>query len=138
MLLVYCATPARIAKEKWWQKLLRWLLWWKRRKKPIEKIMDFVTKQSLGPFHPFQAFEYKRFEGGPIGRKRTIEFCCRAIDICDEFWLFGISEGTLTELCYALKKQKPIKLFLNEFDKDWQVEYEGLKDSFNDPLSKMI
>lgn len=124
-MLIYCATPSRIADRK-------------------KEIMDFVTKCGYGPFHPFQAFEYKRFEGGPIGRKKTMEFCCRAIDICDEFWMFGISEGTLTELCYMLKKNlrrkkpKPIRLFLNEFDKDgWQAKYEELKDGFNDPLNKV-
>ena len=64
--LVYCATPARLkAKQK--------------------EIMDFVTTQGYGPFHPFQAFEYERFEGGHLGRKKTLEFCKRAIEICDEF-----------------------------------------------------
>ena len=100
--------------------------------------MDFVTGQGLSPFHPFQAFEYKRFEGGPIGREKTMEFCLRAINICDEFWLFGISDGTLSELCYALEKNKPIRLFLEEFDKDWKKEYQKIKDKFKDPLSKLI
>ena len=118
MLLIYCATPARLANRK-------------------KEIMDFVTKQGFGPFHPFQAFEYERFEGGPVGREKTIEFCCRAIDICDEFWLFGISEGTLTELCHALKRKKPMRLVLDEFDKNWQKEYRRLKNKFNDPLSKI-
>jgi hypothetical protein len=118
VLLIYCATPARLADKK-------------------KEIMDFVTKQGFGPFHPFQAFEYERFEGGPVGREKTIEFCCRAIDICDEFWLFGISEGTLTELCHALKRKKPMRLVLDEFDKNWQKEYRRLKNKFNDPLNKI-
>jgi len=117
-LLIYCATPSRISGKK-------------------KEIMDFVTRQGLGPFHPFQAFEYERFEGGPIGRKKTMKFCCRAIDICDEFWMFGISEGTLTELHHALKKHKPIRLFLDEFDPNWQIEYAKLKDKFNDPLNRI-
>lgn len=126
MRLIYCATPSRLSGKK-------------------KEIMDFVTEQGYGPFHPFQAFEYERFEGGAIGRKRTMEFCCRAIDICDEFWMFGISEGTLIELCYVLKKNlrrkrsKLIRLFLNEFDKDvWQAKYDELKAKFRDPLDKLI
>ena len=109
-----------------------------------QEIMDFVTRQGLGPFHPFQAFEYERFEGGPIGRSKTMEFCCRAIKICDEFWLFGVSKGTLTELRYVLKlnlwrkRPKPIRLFLDEFDEDWRTEYEKLKGGFNDPLGRVI
>ena len=118
MKLIYCATPSRLANKK-------------------KEIMDFVTRKGLGPFHPFQAFEYERFEGGPIGREQTMKFCCRAIDICDEFWLFGISQGTLTELNYALKRGRAVNLILNEFDKDWQKEYETLKDKFGDPLSKL-
>lgn len=124
-MLVYCATPSRMASKK-------------------QEIMDFVTKRGCGPFHPFQAFEYERFEGGPIGRKKTMEFCCRAVGICDEFWLFGVSGGTLTELCYVLKrnlrrkKPKPIRLFLDKFDKDWQTEYEKLRKEFSDPLNKVI
>jgi hypothetical protein len=118
VLLIYCATPARLAEKK-------------------KEIMDFVTKKGLGPFHPFQAFEYERFEGGPIGREKTIEFCCRAIDICDEFWLFGVSEGTLAELCHAIKRKKPIRLFIDEFDKNWRKEYKRLKNKFGDPLAKL-
>lgn len=120
ILLVYCATPARLTNK-------------------MEEIMDFVTERGYGPFHPFQAFEYKRFEGGVVGRDKTIEFCCRAIDICDEFWLFGISRGTLLELCYNLylQRPKPVKVFLDEFDEKWQREYKKLKDEFGDPLSKI-
>lgn len=50
--LVYCATPSRISSKR-------------------KEVMDFITAQGLGPFHPFQAFEYERFEGGPIGRKNN-------------------------------------------------------------------
>jgi len=123
--LVYCATPSRMTRNK-------------------KKIMDFVTARGCAPFHPFQAFEYKRFEGGPVGRDKTMEFCCRAIDICDEFWMFGISEGTLKELCHVLKQNsvsknpKPIRLFLNEFDKNWRAEYRKLKVWFGDPLREII
>jgi len=101
--------------------------------------MDFVTERGHGPFHPFQAFERERFEDGVVGRDKTMEFCCRAIDICDECWLFGISEGTLIELCYNLDlpKPKPVKVFLDKFDKEWQVEYKRLKGKFGDPLSKI-
>jgi hypothetical protein len=118
MKLIYCATPSRLSEKK-------------------KEIMDFVSHKGLGPFHPFQAFEYERFEGGAIGREKTLEFCCRAIDACDEFWLFGISKGTLLELEYSLKNKKPIKLFFEKFDSDWKNEYEKLKNQFKDPLSRM-
>jgi len=116
MKLIYCATPSRLKEQQ-------------------ERIKDFVEEQGSAPFHPFQTFEYERFEGGAPGREKTMEFCCRAIDISDEFWMFGISEGTLIELCYALEKNKQIKLFLDDFDIDWKKEYAKIKDRFNDPLT---
>jgi hypothetical protein len=103
--LVYCATPARMADKK-------------------NKIMDFVTKQGHGPFHPFQAFEYKRFEGGPVGREKTMEFCRKSVDICDELWLFGISEGTLEEMDYAMKTGKPVEFYYEKFDPEWEKHYQ--------------
>lgn len=115
--LIYCASPSRLDKKK-------------------KEIMDFVTKKGHGPLHPFQSFPYERFEGNKrIGREKTIEWCLRLIKICDEFWLFGISEGTLEELNHALKIKKPVKYFL-EFDKDWESEYKKLKKKFGDPLEK--
>ncbi len=105
--LIYCATPARLNHKK-------------------KEIMDFVTNKGHAPFHPFQAFEYKRFEGGPAGRNKTIKFCKRAVEICDEFWLFGVSNGTIEELKCAMKKKKPIKIFLDQFDPQWKKAYQKL------------
>jgi len=92
--------------------------------------MDFVTDIGHGPFHPFQAFEYERFEGGPVGREMTIEFCKKAIEICDEFWMFGVSDGTLQELLHAKRLGKPTKLLLNEFDPNWRDAHEALKTKY--------
>ena len=116
--LIYCATPSRLVKK-------------------IKEIMDFVNERGNAPLHPFQAFPYERFEGNPnVGRKKTIEWCLKLMEMCDEFWLFGISEGTLQELNYALKIKKPAKTFL-EFDEDWKKFYEELGDNFSDPLKKI-
>lgn len=106
--------------------------------------MDYVTKQGFGPFHPFQAFEYERFEGGPIGRKKTMAFCCRAVEICDEFWLFGISEGTLTELTHVINfnknnptNPKKIRHLYEKFDPEWKDYYAKYSNHFADPLGKV-
>jgi hypothetical protein len=121
--LVYCATPARLSSKR-------------------VEIMNYVTEHGGGPFHPFQAFEYERFEGGPIGREKTIEFCCRAIEICDEFWLFGISEGTLIELAYIINfnknnknNQKEIRYLYKTFDPEWKGYYEKHRDRFTGLLN---
>lgn len=109
--LIYCATPSRIAGNK-------------------TAIMNLVTSKGHGPFHPFQAFEYERFEGGPIGRIATIEMCLRAVDLCDGFWMFGISQGTLIELRRALSQRKSINLFIKEFDPEWQTALRNFSSVF--------
>jgi hypothetical protein len=111
MKLIYCATPSRLTEK-------------------TKDIMDYVTGKHLAPFHPFQAFELARFEHGPIGREKTLEFCCRAIGICDEFWLFGISAGSLYELQFADELAKggqemPI-LFIPDFDPEWKTYWRTL------------
>lgn len=118
--LIYCATPARLNYKK-------------------KEIMDFVTAQGYGPFHPFHAFEFERFEGGALGREKTLEFCKRAIGICDEFWLFGISDGTLQELIEAQNVlKKPIKQFLDQFDIEWKKYYVELNHKYQNPLKNLI
>jgi hypothetical protein len=47
---------------------------------------------------------YAFFEGGAPGREQTLTWCCRLIDICDEFWLFGLSDGTLFEADYVMRQ----------------------------------
>ena len=116
--LIYCATPSRLNTKR-------------------KEIMDSVTKKGYGPLHPFQAFEYERFEGGPIGRVATIEFCKRLIDVSDEFWMFGVSEGTLIELTHALRNKKPVTLLLDEYDPEWKQYYQELGEKYNRPLEKI-
>jgi len=123
--LIYCATPTRLSSKK-------------------AQIMDYVTQRGFGPFHPLQAFEYERFEGGPIGRDKTIEFCCRAIEICDEFWLFGISEGTLMELSYVINLNnrnlgdpKEIHYFYKIFDPEWKDYYKKHHNRFPGLLGEL-
>lgn len=67
-----------------------------------------------------------------------MEFCLRAVGICDEFWLFGISDGTLQELCHAQKLGKLIRVHLNEFDPNWLVVYRRLALKYNFPLRDLF
>lgn len=126
--LAYAATPARL-------------------KHKIEEIMDYMQEEGQLPFHPFIAFPYERYEGDErVGREPTMTVCCRAIEMCDEFWIFGISEGTLIELTWVLQwnadnptKVKTIRLLHEEFDPEWQKYYEQYKNEprFNDPLERI-
>ena len=105
--LIYMAVPNRLIVED----------------KSIEKQMDVVTKEGNAPLHPFQAYPFERYEGGPIGKARTWDYCCRLVDIADEVYLFGIGHGTLNETAHAIKKGKPIKLLMDQWDPDWKKHY---------------
>lgn len=118
--LIYCATPSRIVSR-------------------LKDIMDFVTNQGYAPLHPFQAFPYERFEGNPkIGRAKSMEFCARLIDISDEFWMFGVSNGTLEEVAYAIKISKPVILQLEAFDPEWKKFYKELGKKYGNSLDKLL
>ncbi|HII15971.1 MAG TPA: hypothetical protein HA362_06690 [Nanoarchaeota archaeon] len=121
--LIYCATPSRIVKSN---------------KGMITQIMDLVTNQGYGPLHPFQALPYERYEGGPVGRDKSMEFCLRLVDISDELWMFGISNGTLMEVVRAQGREKPVELKFEGFDPQWKEFYEQLGAEFGNPLDKML
>jgi hypothetical protein len=124
--LVYADSPSRLV--------------WKK-----DEMMTFIAYHGNAGLHPFNSFPYHYYEGGIIGRDVTMRWCRRLIDICDEFWLFGISEGTLTELRYfiesnkSLKQKKVFRTFVREFDPDWQKYLEEYKEPFADviPLIKL-
>lgn len=117
--LVYCATPSRMAHRK-------------------DEICDHIVKQGFLPFHPFYAFPYKFYEGHPkVGRKKTMKTCLDAIENCEEFWLFGVSEGTLEELVHSIKIGKKVKLFMDLFDPEWRNFYRDLGFKYGDPLREI-
>ncbi|HLC86782.1 MAG TPA: hypothetical protein VJH65_00695 [Candidatus Nanoarchaeia archaeon] len=67
-----------------------------------------------------------------------MEYCLRLIDISDEFWMFGVSNGTLEEVAYAVKTAKPIHLRFNGFDPEWKKFYEELGPKYNNPIDYLI
>lgn len=120
MILVYSATPSRLASKK-------------------NEICDYIIKQGKVPFHPFYAFPYEFYEGHPkVGREKTMKICLKSIDNCDEFWLFGVSKGTLEELIHAIKIMKKIKLCMDEFDSEWRRVYKELGSQYGNPLEKLV
>jgi len=117
--LIYCATPSRLSQY-------------------TDMIMDFVSERSHAPFHPFKAFPFDRFEGNPaVGRDLSMEYCARAVEMCDQFWMFGVSEGTLTEIRKAIGSKKPMEVHLEDWkpgDTDWREHYDTLRQQFGNPL----
>jgi hypothetical protein len=71
-----------------------------------DEFEDVVVRQGHAPLNPLRALPYPLFEGGRPGRERTLEWCCRLVDICDQVWLFGISAGTLFEVRHLLNRRR--------------------------------
>lgn len=121
--LIYCATPGRLAQYR-------------------EIIMDFVTNKGFAPFHPFQSFPFERYEGNQrVGRTKSMEYCLRAVNMCDEFWMFGISQGTLQEVVEAIKTGKPIHLHFQDWtpgDIEWKKYYTELGHKYNNPIDNLL
>ena len=111
MKLVYCAIPSRMYIKS-------------------SLIMDYVESERCAPFNPLVAFPLERFEFGSVGREETMNYCRKLIDLCDEFWVFGLSKGTIEEISYAIKIKKPIKI-VKEFDDEW----EKRKIDFSEEIS---
>src|SRR5260370_25460063 len=122
--LVYGATPSRLAQRK-------------------EEIMQYVAANNKACLHPFNALPHEYFEGGGVDRETTLAMCCRLIDACDEFWVFGISEGTLVEATYFFEQNdlreipKPFRVLVSEFDPDWQETCQIYAGRFGEALLRL-
>lgn len=123
--LVYGSCPSRLVDKK-------------------EEIMRFVASFGKACLHPFNALPYQYFEGGTVGREESLKYCCRLVNICDEFWIFGISEGTLIETKHfldqncLLKVAKPLKVYIEEFDPEWQEYYQIYLPRFSLVLQRLL
>lgn len=110
-LLTYCATPSRLIHK-------------------TDEIIKFVLKQGHAPLHPFRALPQEIYgDKGHFGRETSLGFALRLVDVSQQVYLFGLSERTAKEVCRAIERNIPIKLFLNEFDIEWRRYYsEELKN----------
>ena len=100
--LVYCATPSRLTSK-------------------AQEIADYVSKRGYSPLQPLIKYPRKDYEDNPqIGREQTMQYCLADVEQCKEFWLFGISKGTVRELKEAIELQKAIRL-ITQFDGGWNM-----------------
>lgn len=71
----------------------------------------FVINQGFAPLHPFIALPYKYFDDGYFTKEETMNYCLKLVEICEELWAFGESDGVLMEKEYAKKSGKVIRDF---------------------------
>jgi hypothetical protein len=115
--VVYGSTPSRLASK-------------------TDEIMKFVASLGKACLHPFMALPYEYYEGGCVGRDKTICVCCKLVEVCDQFAIFGISEGTLIELEYhldlnsRLKMPQALLVFIKEFDPEWQKYHAIFREKY--------
>lgn len=114
---MYCAMPTRLRDLR-------------------EEVKTIARKWGYAPSIPFDIGEYEDFEGGSIGRKRTIEFMIHVMRFCDTVGIFGISDGVMGEMKSGLDEGKEIRVCYG-LDPEWEKYYEQLKDKYGDLLRRL-
>jgi hypothetical protein len=115
--LVYASCPSRLTHLK-------------------EQIMQLFAEQGKGCLHPFNALPYEYFEGGVVGREKSLKLCCRLLHVCEEFSIFGVSEGTLLELEYWVTRNSkhvrslPMQNHVLAYDPEWRKYREQYYSQF--------
>ena len=76
-------------------------------KKKVDKICKYLIKHDIVPISPLHLFS---FYDEDADREYIMKACFHMIDMCDEVWIYGDSEGCMEEMNYALSKGKKVVL----------------------------
>ncbi len=88
-------------------------------KKRVDKVCKLLVERGdILPISPLHLFSFMENDNN---RELVIEVCYRLIDICDEIWVYGDSDGCRKEREYATKKNKKVT-----------IKYSGDKDGKTD------
>lgn len=79
-------------------------------RKKVDIICKYLIRQGLLPISPLHLFQFLD-EETPELRKVIMEVCYRLIDMCDEVWIYGNSEGCKLERGYAEWIGKKVVIF---------------------------
>ena len=77
-----------------------------KNKNRVDKICKEVLGKGYLPISPLHLFSYMENDNF---RKEVLQACFNLIDLSDEVWIYGMSEGCSLELEYALKAGKIVK-----------------------------
>lgn len=66
---------------------------------------ELAKKDDILPISPLHLFSFMEDDGK---REEILEVCFSLIDICDEFWIYGDSEGCSKEKAYAISQGKKV------------------------------
>jgi hypothetical protein len=104
-------------------------------------MIKYAAANGKAPLHPHAAMPEGIYENGHLNRDVTMQLCYRLVDLCDEFWICGISEGVLMELRHFFSsgqhQVKPLVLVAGRFDPEWQEQARKLKPAYADVLLRV-
>ncbi|MBI2048733.1 MAG: hypothetical protein HYT30_02290 [Parcubacteria group bacterium] len=115
--IMYCAIPTRIRDR-------------------ADKARAMARQAGYSPVIPFDVGPYEDFEGGQIGRERTLDFMIKIQRNCDVLGFFGVSDGTMGELKDALDRTQHVRVFRG-LDDHWDSEYYKYKMKWGDLLARL-
>ena len=75
----------------------------------VDIICHDLAKQGILPISPLHLFSFMEDD---LQREEILQVCFRLIDICDEVWVYGDSEGCRREAKYAKSVGKPVKMVM--------------------------
>ena len=70
---------------------------------------ELAKKGDILPISPLHLFSFMEDD---LQREGILRVCFRLIDICDEVWVYGDSEGCRREANYAKSVGKPVKMVM--------------------------
>ena len=80
----------------------------KGNKKLVDTICrELAKKDDILPISPLHLFSFTKDDSN---REEILQVCFRLIDICDEVWIYGDSEGCRMELEYARSIGKVVRV----------------------------
>ena len=86
----------------------------------VDIICHDLVKQGILPISPLHLFSFMEDD---LQREEILHVCFRLIDICDEVWIYGDSEGCEKERDYALSRGKKV---LNKCgDQNGETKFSG-------------
>ncbi len=78
----------------------------KENKKLVDTICrELAERGDILPISPLHLFSFMENDDN---REEILQVCLRLIDICDEVWIYGDSEGCNEERDYALSRGKKV------------------------------
>jgi len=133
--------PIWLVKDKSWRDMTMYLAHPSRIRQFGVKMEQFAYERGFSPVNPFGCGDFKYFEGGRMGRVKTLEFGLAVQRrLCGYTGVLGISDGVMGEVKDRLvwDSQKNIRIFHDAgFDPMWDGEYNRLKSVYGDLFAEL-